>query len=56
MYRNKNGAKRGGAGAESSQSALEVLEGWRYSETYMQREVGFCAQWCLDNLCKNLTK
>ena len=38
---------------ESSQNALQVLERWRDSDKFSQREVGFCAQWCLDNLCKN---
>lgn len=28
------------------------LESWLDSENYIEREVGFCAQWCLDNLCK----
>ena len=31
---------------------LEVLEVWWHSPNFLQREVGFCAKWCLDNLCK----
>ena len=35
-------------------NALEKLEQWYHHYNYVQREVGFCAQWCLDNLCKYL--
>jgi hypothetical protein len=29
------------------------LEEWRYTASdYLKREVGFCAEWTLDNLCK----
>jgi len=28
------------------------LEKWVNSKHYIKRQVGFCAQWCLDNLCK----
>ena len=32
------------------------LEAWEHQEDqdeyWVKREVGFCAQWCLDNLCK----
>lgn len=32
---------------------LTVLEPWATNYVnYHQRQVGFCAQWCLDNLCK----
>uniref|UniRef100_A0A2R5LBY4 Putative ring finger and spry domain-containing protein n=2 Tax=Ornithodoros turicata TaxID=34597 RepID=A0A2R5LBY4_9ACAR len=29
---------------------LEALEPWVNSEDFVRRQVGFCAQWCLDNL------
>ena len=37
---------------------LLILEPWADTyQDYMQRQVGFCAKWCLDNLCKlNLSK
>lgn len=28
------------------------LEKWAIETHYVRRQVGFCAQWCLDNLCK----
>lgn len=28
------------------------LEKWVSSDIYLERQIGFCAQWCLDNLCK----
>lgn len=28
------------------------LEKWVSSDNYLERQIGFCAQWCLDNLCK----
>ncbi len=31
---------------------LESLEQWWHHKDYVKREVGFCAQWCLDNLCE----
>ena len=31
---------------------LETLEQGVNHKDYTRREVGFCAQWCLDNLCK----
>ena len=31
---------------------LEKLEPYKDSDDFVKREVGFCAQWCLDNLCK----
>ena len=32
---------------------LLILEPWADTyQDYMQRQVGFCAKWCLDNLCK----
>lgn len=32
---------------------LLVLEKWRSSDDTVKRQVGFCTEWCLDNLCKN---
>ena len=33
---------------------LVFLETWSTNnQDFMRRQVGFCAQWCLDNLCKN---
>lgn len=29
---------------------LVQLEAWTHSKDYVKRQVGFCAQWCLDNL------
>ena len=32
---------------------LLMLESWSQDcENFMKRQVGFCAQWCLDNLCE----
>ena len=31
---------------------LETLEKWVHHKDFTKREVGFCAQWCLDNLCE----
>lgn len=31
---------------------LERLENWLSSPNYVVRQVGFCSQWALDNLCK----
>lgn len=31
---------------------LGVLESWADHSDYLKRQVGFCAQWSLDNLCK----
>lgn len=28
------------------------LEKWVDSQCFFKRQVGFCAQWCLDNICK----
>lgn len=28
------------------------LEKLSNSDNYVEKEIGFCAQWCLDNLCK----
>lgn len=40
--------------AKSETHPLLILESWlQNSEDFMKRQVGFCAQWCLDNLCKN---
>lgn len=35
---------------QESPSPLIVLESWREETHYVKRQVGFCAQWCLDNL------
>lgn len=35
---------------ECNPCPLEVLEKWWRHDKYSLREVGFCAQWCLDNL------
>lgn len=37
---------------QESPSPLIILEAWREHEHDVKRQVGFCAQWCLDNLCK----
>lgn len=37
---------------QESPSPLLVLESWRNERYFIRRQVGFCAQWCLDNLCK----
>lgn len=37
---------------ECNPCPLEVLEKWWRHDKYSLREVGFCAQWCLDNLCR----
>lgn len=34
------------------QNPLLELEKWATDTHYVRRQVGFCAQWCLDNLCK----
>lgn len=34
------------------QNPLLELEKWAIETHYVRRQVGFCAQWCLDNLCK----
>ena len=31
---------------------LQRLEPWVGDEDYVKRQVGFCAEWSLDNLCK----
>ena len=31
---------------------IEVLEQWWHNDEYIKREIGFCAVWCLDNLCE----
>lgn len=36
-------------------SPIEALEPWVNEEHYVKRQVGFCAQWALDNLCKYYT-
>jgi len=35
------------------QNPLLELEKWATVTHYVRRQVGFCAQWCLDNLCKS---
>lgn len=32
-------------------SPIEALETWSHESHYVKRQVGFCAQWVLDNLC-----
>ncbi|KAG1666496.1 RING finger and SPRY domain-containing protein 1 [Nymphon striatum] len=34
---------------------LLILEDWFYSDVYIKRQVGFCASYCLDNLCNYIT-
>ena len=36
------------------QHPLVKLESWVNDEDYVKRQVGFCAEWSLDNLCKCL--
>lgn len=31
---------------------LMLLEKWTDNPDYLKRQVGFCAQWSLDNLCR----
>lgn len=31
---------------------LILLEKWTDNPDYLKRQVGFCAQWSLDNLCR----
>lgn len=39
--------------SESSISdRLVTLESWADDPDYLKRQVGFCAQWSLDNLCE----
>lgn len=33
-------------------SPIERLELWTTKTNFVDRQVGFCAQWALDNLCK----
>lgn len=33
-------------------SPIEKLESWINRPDFVDRQVGFCAQWALDNLCK----
>lgn len=33
---------------------LAVLETWANHPDYLKRQVGFCSQWSLDNLCEYL--
>ncbi|KAH6946841.1 hypothetical protein HPB50_015441 [Hyalomma asiaticum] len=34
------------------ENPLAKMEPWVNSEDFVERQVGFCAQWCLDNLCE----
>ena len=39
-----------------SSHPLVSLEPWAQEmQDFYKRQVGFCAQWCLDNLCKNIS-
>lgn len=31
---------------------INKLEDWRSKQHFLKRQVGFCAQWVLDNLCE----
>lgn len=33
---------------------ISKLEQWKVESHYIRRQVGFCAQWILDNLCEYL--
>lgn len=33
---------------------ISALELWRNESHFIKRQVGFCAQWVLDNLCKTV--
>lgn len=35
---------------QETQHPLLVLEKWKSADDYMKRQVGFCSEWCLDNL------
>ncbi|EEC10590.1 RING finger and SPRY domain-containing protein, putative, partial [Ixodes scapularis] len=37
--------------AALSENPLVKMEPWVTSSDFVERQVGFCAQWCLDNLC-----
>ena len=37
---------------KEEKNPLEILECWVHDDNFVKREVGFCALWCLDNLCK----
>lgn len=50
-----NGRKRKRKQEPVKENPLLKLEKWMAGEFGpVQRQVGFCAQWCLDNLCKYL--
>ncbi|KAK8770453.1 hypothetical protein V5799_013087 [Amblyomma americanum] len=36
--------------ASLRENPLAKMEPWVSSEDFVERQVGFCAQWCLDNL------
>lgn len=38
--------------ASNKPCPISILEEWRNEEHFVRRQVGFCAQWALDNLCK----
>lgn len=33
-------------------SPIKKLESWTTRSNFVDRQVGFCAQWALDNLCE----
>jgi hypothetical protein len=37
----------------SAENPLLRLEPWAVSDEYSKRQVGFCSQWSLDNICKS---
>ncbi|CAN7992393.1 unnamed protein product [Ixodes hexagonus] len=39
--------------ASLSENPLAKMEPWVTSTDFVERQVGFCAQWCLDNLCNS---
>ena len=42
-----------GGGGGGRHHPIQVLEQqWVRHKDYLKRQVGFCSQWCLDNLCK----
>lgn len=40
---------------ECPTNPLSRLEQWVDHPDYVKRQVGFCAQWCLDNLCESFS-
>ena len=39
---------------EAPTHPLVTLELWLSDTDYIKKQIGFCAQWCLDNTCKSL--